>query len=303
MFTRMILFGLTNFAILIVLTVVWQVLGLDQIMYANGVNADIVRILPIALAFGMGGSIISLLLSKKMALMSTRAKVIENPSNNVERWLLQTVKMQAEDAGIGMPDVAIYDGPEMNAFATGASRNNALVAVSTGLLRNMNQDEVEAVLAHEVSHVANGDMITLSLIQGVLNTFVIIFSRVIGRALDNMLFRRDGQGGGHGIGYFAMTILAEVLLGFLAHMIVMAFSRYREFRADAGGAQLAGRQKMANALRRLQTQQAANNPVQLPEELHAFGIFGRGGVGRLFMSHPPLEERIAALENEGAVRR
>jgi heat shock protein HtpX len=299
----MILFGLTNFAILIVITVVWQVLGLDQIMYANGVNADIVRILPIALAFGMGGSIISLLLSKKMALMSTRAKVIENPSNATEQWLLQTVKMQAEDAGIGMPDVAIYNGPEMNAFATGARRNNALVAVSTGLLRNMNQDEVEAVLAHEVSHVANGDMITLSLIQGVLNTFVIIFSRVIGRMLDQMLFRRDGQSGGHGIGYFAMTILAEVLLGFLAHMIVMAFSRYREFRADAGGAQLAGRQKMANALRRLQTQQAANNPVQLPEELHAFGIFGGGGVGRLFMSHPPLEERIAALENVDSVRR
>lgn len=303
MFTRMILFGLTNFAILAVITVVWQVLGLDQIMYANGVNADIVRILPIALAFGMGGSIISLLLSKKMALMSTRAKVIEKPSNQVEQWLLQTVERQAREAGIGMPDVAIYNGREMNAFATGASRNNALVAVSAGLLNNMNHDEVEAVLAHEVSHVANGDMITLSLIQGVLNTFVIIFSRVIGRALDNMLFRRDGQQGGHGIGYFAMTIMAEVLLGFLAHMIVMAFSRYREFRADAGGAALSSPTKMANALRRLQMQQQANNPVQLPEELHAFGIFGRGGVGRWFMSHPPLEERIAALENYGSVRR
>lgn len=297
MFTRMILFGLTNFAILAVITVVWQVLGLDQIMYANGVNADIVRILPIALAFGMGGSIISLLLSKRMALMSTRATIIKQPSNQVEQWLLQTVERQAREAGIGMPDVAIYNGREMNAFATGASRNNALVAVSAGLLNNMNHDEVEAVLAHEVSHVANGDMITLSLIQGVLNTFVIIFSRVIGRALDNILFRRDGQEGGHGIGYFAMTILAEILLGFLAHMIVMAFSRYREFRADAGGAALTSRYKMANALRRLQSQQQANKPVQLPEELAAFGIFGGGGVGRWFMSHPPIEERIAALEN------
>lgn len=297
MFGRMILFGLTNFAILAVITVVWQVLGLDQIMYANGVNADIVRILPIALAFGMGGSIISLLMSKRMALMSTRAKVIKEPSNSTEQWLLQTVRMQAQDAGIGMPDVAIYNGPEMNAFATGASRNNALVAVSAGLLNNMNKDEVEAVLAHEISHVANGDMITLTLIQGVLNTFVIIFSRVIGRALDNIVFRRDGQSGGHGLGYFAMTMVAQVLLGFLAQMIVMAFSRYREFRADAGGANLAGRQKMVSALRRLQSQQAANRPVQLPEGLAAFGIFGKNGVGRWFMTHPPLEERIAALES------
>lgn len=296
MFTRLMLFGLTNFAILIVITVVWQVLGLDQVLYANGVSANIVGILPIALAFGMGGSIVSLLLSKRMALMSTGAKVIEQPNNNVERWLLETVHRQAREAGIGEPDVAIYNGREMNAFATGASRNNALVAVSTGLLDNMNADEVEAVLGHEVSHVANGDMITLSLIQGVLNTFVIIFSRVIGRMLDNMLFRREGGQGGHGIGYFAMTILAEVLLGFLAHMIVMAFSRYREFRADEGGAALSDRSKMIAALRRLQNQQSADRPVQLPEELHAFGIFGRNGVGRLFMSHPPLEERIAALQ-------
>lgn len=298
MFTRMILFGLTNFAILIVITVVWQVLGLDQILYANGVSANIVGILPIALAFGMGGSIVSLLLSKRMALMSTRAHIIEKPSNKVEQWLVDTVHRQAREAGIGEPDVAIYQGREMNAFATGASRNNALVAVSTGLLNNMNADEVEAVLGHEVSHVANGDMITLTLIQGVLNTFVIIFSRVIGRMLDNLLFRRDGGQGGHGIGYFAMTILAEVLLGFLAHMIVMAFSRYREFRADEGGAALSNKHKMIAALQRLESQQAASKPVQLPEELHAFGIFGRNGVGRLFMSHPPLQERIEALRNK-----
>lgn len=297
MFTRMILFTLTNFAILAVITVVWQVLGLDQILYANGVSADIVRILPIALAFGMGGSIVSLLISKWMALRSTGAKIIEEPSNKVEQWLLNTVHRQAREAGIGLPDVAIYNGPEMNAFATGASRNNALVAVSTGLLNNMNADEVEAVLGHEVSHIANGDMITLTLIQGVLNTFVIIFSRIIGRMLDNVLFRRDGQQGGHGIGYFAMTILAEVLLGFLAHMIVMAFSRYREFRADQGGASLASKQHMIEALQRLESQQAANRPVQLPDGLQAFGIFGRNGVGRLFMSHPPLQERIEALRN------
>lgn len=297
MFTRMILFTLTNFAILAVITVVWQVLGLDQILYANGVSADIVRILPIALAFGMGGSIISLLISKWMALRSTGAKVIKQPSNKVEQWLLDTVHRQAREAGIGLPDVAIYNGPEMNAFATGASRNNALVAVSTGLLNNMNADEVEAVLGHEVSHVANGDMITLTLIQGVLNTFVIIFSRVIGRMLDTMLFRRDGQQGGHGIGYFAMTILAEILLGFLAHMIVMAFSRYREFRADQGGASLASKQHMIEALQRLESQQAANRPVQLPDGLQAFGIFGGKGVSRLFMSHPPLQERIEALRN------
>lgn len=303
MFGRMILFGLTNFAILAVITVVWQVLGLDQVMYANGVDADIVRVLPIALAFGMGGSIVSLLISKWMALRSTGAKVIETPSNATEQWLLQTVKAQADAAGIGMPDVAIYNGPEMNAFATGASRNNALVAVSAGLLRNMNKDEVEAVLAHEISHVANGDMITLTLIQGVLNTFVIIFSRVLGRMLDNLVFRRDGQQGGHGLGYFAMTMVAQVLLGFLAQMIVMAFSRYREFRADAGSAGLVGNQKMIAALQRLKSQQAAGRPVELPEGLAAFGIFGKQGVGAWLMSHPPLEERIAALENHGSVSR
>jgi len=299
MLLRVLLFGATNFAIMIVLSIVWQALGIDQWLAAQGLSTNIVAVLPMALAFGMGGSLVSLFISKWMALRSTGAHVIKEPRNSHEQWLVDTVRRQAERAGIGMPDVAIYEGKDPNAFATGASRNNALVAVSTGLLRNMSQDEVEAVLAHEVSHVANGDMITLTLLQGILNTFVIIFARIIGMTIDKLLFKTErGVGPGYYIGYFA----AQILLSILAQIIVMWFSRYREFRADSGGANLAGRQKMISALQRLQSGQPAHD---LPEEIEAFGISGRkkGGLARLFMSHPPLEERIAALQSASSTVR
>lgn len=287
---RIVLFLATNFAILIVLSLSARLLGVDRFLTANGLNLNL--LLGFAALIGFGGSFISLAISKWMALRSTGAQIIEQPRNGHEQWLVDTVRTQAQQAGIGMPEVAIYDSPDMNAFATGMNRNNALVAVSTGLLHSMGRDEVEAVLAHEVSHVANGDMVTLTLIQGVVNTFVIFLSRVIGYAVDSFL-RREGEESGPGIGYFVTSIVAELVLGVLATIIVMWFSRQREFRADAGGAALAGRGKMIGALQRLQQAQI---PSQLPNEMAAFGIADGRSLTRLFMSHPPLEERIAALQ-------
>lgn len=290
---RIVLFLATNLAILLVLSITARLLGVDRFLTANGMNLGM--LLGFAAVIGFGGSFISLAISKWMAKMSTGARVIRQPANASEQWLVETVRRQAQQAGIGMPEVAIYDAPDMNAFATGMNRNDALVAVSTGLLRNMSPDEVEAVLAHEISHVANGDMVTLTLIQGVVNTFVIFLARIIGYLVDSAL-RRDGSHSGPGIGYFVATIAAELVLGVLASIIVMWFSRQREFRADAGGASLAGRGKMIAALQRLQQ---AHAPSQLPNEMAAFGINNGGNLARLFMSHPPLEERIAALQRGG----
>ena len=286
---RIFLFVVTNLAVLIVLSITARILGVDRILTANGLNLG--ALLVFAALFGFGGSIISLLISKWMAKMSTGARVIVQPASAVEQWLVETVRRQAQQAGIGMPEVAIYDAPEINAFATGANRNNALVAVSTGLLNNMSKDEAEAVLGHEVTHVANGDMITLTLIQGVVNTFVIFIARVVGYFVDRVLLKNEE---GVGIGYFVTTIVAEIVLAVLASIIVMWFSRQREFRADAGGASLAGRDRMIAALQRLKLN---HEPTTLPEAAKAFGISGktRGGLARLFMSHPPLDERIDAL--------
>ena len=287
---RIALFLATNLAIIVVLSITLRLLGFERILDEQGVNLDLNSLLLFAAVFGFGGSFISLAMSKWTAKRMTGAHVIEQPRNDVERWLVDTVRRQAEQAGIGMPEVAVYDAPEPNAFATGASRNNALVAVSTGLLRGMQPDEVEAVLAHEVSHVANGDMVTLALIQGVVNTFVIFLSRVVGHLVDRVIFKTER---GHGPAFWITTIIAELLLGILASIIVMWFSRRREFRADAGAADLAGRQKMIAALQRLAN--ARTEP--LPDKMAAFGISGMKGAGikRLFMTHPPLEERIAAL--------
>ena len=277
---RVMLFLATNLAILIVLGIVLSILlpalGLDQSSYGG--------LLVISAVFGMGGSFISLAMSKFIAKRSVGAYVIQQPRSQEETWLLNTVKRQAELAGIGMPEVAIYDSPEINAFATGASRNNALVAVSTGLLRSMTADEAEAVLGHEVSHVANGDMVTLTLIQGVLNTFVFFFARVVAGLIN--------RGGDSRMAYFMTVMVFQVIFGVLASVIVMWFSRYREFRADAGGAQLAGRQKMIAALQRLQS---SHGESSLEGQLTAFGITGKRAMAALFMSHPPLEKRIAAL--------
>lgn len=285
---RVFLFLATNLAILLVLGFVLSLFGIDS-QSATGS-------LVIAALFGMGGSFISLAMSKWIAKRSTGAAVIEQPQDKTEVWLLQTVERQARDAGIGMPEVAVYASPEINAFATGMNRDNALVAVSTGLLENMDRDEAEAVLGHEVSHVANGDMVTLALIQGVLNTFVIFIARMVANLISAFLSRGDeeGEGGLGWLGYMAVTIVMELVLGVLASVIVMWFSRKREFRADAGGADLAGQRKMIAALRRLKQM---HEPSQLPDQMAAFGISGKqGGLARLFMSHPPLEERIAALE-------
>ncbi len=289
------LFLITNLAIVFVLSITLSLLGFSGFLDAQGVNLNIPALLVFAAVFGMGGSLISLMLSKFMAKKMTNAQVIKQPRNERERWLLETVRRQAHAAGIGMPDVAIYPSGDINAFATGARRNSALVAVSEGLLQRMKGDEVEAVLAHEVSHVANGDMITLALIQGVINTFVIFLSRIIGHLIDRAVFKNER---GHGPAFWITAIIAELILGFLASVIVMWFSRKREFHADAGGAKLAGRQKMISALERLKS--SAGEP-DLPDQLSAFGISGGvgGGLKRLFMSHPPLDERIAALRNAG----
>ena len=291
--TRIALFLATNFAILFILNISLRVFGLDQTLETQGGGINMTSLLVISAVIGMGGSFISLAISKWMAKRSTGARVIERPRDPTERWLLETVAEQARRAGIGMPEVAIYDAPEINAFATGMNRNNALVAVSTGLLANMSADEAEAVLGHEVSHVANGDMVTLTLIQGVVNTFVILLSRVVGHVVDRVVFRSPR---GYGPGYFITVIVAQVVLSILASIIVMWFSRQREFRADVGGAELAGRRKMIAALRRLRS--GYGNEPRLPSEMAAFGISGRVGTGfaHLFRSHPPLDDRIKALE-------
>lgn len=285
---RIVLFLATNLAIVFILSIVVSVLGLEPMLADGGLNLP--SLLVFCAIFGMGGSFISLAMSKWSAKRMVGAQVIETPANSTEFWLVETVRRQATAAGIGMPEVAIYEAPDVNAFATGMSRNSALVAVSSGLLQAMNRDEAEAVLAHEVSHVANGDMVTLALIQGVVNTFVMFFSRVIGHVIDRVVFKNER---GHGPAYFVTLIIAQMVLGVLASIIVMWFSRQREFRADAGAASLEGKQKMIAALQRLQ--QAHTAP--LPEQMAAQGISGGVGDGlkRLFMTHPPLEERIAAL--------
>ena len=294
--TRIFLFVGTNLAILFILNISLRILGVDRMLETQSGGINMTALLVISAVIGMGGAFISLAMSKWLAKRSTGARVIERPGNRTERWLLDTVAQQARRAGIGMPEVAVYDAPEINAFATGMNRNNALVAVSTGLLANMSADEAEAVLGHEVSHVANGDMVTLTLIQGVVNTFVILLSRVVGHVVDRVVFRNAR---GYGPGYFITVIVAQVVLSILASMIVMWFSRRREFRADAGGAELAGRGKMIAALRRLRA--GYGEEPRLPSEMTAFGISGRVGSGfaHLFRSHPPLDDRIAALEATG----
>lgn len=290
---RIIMLALTNFAVMAVLFITMNIISA---VFGINLHGNMTGILVMAIVFGFGGSFISLLISKWMAKRSMGVEIIETPRTAEERWLVETVRKQAEKVGIGMPEVGIFHSPEPNAFATGANRNNALVAVSRGLLQHMNADEVEAVLGHEIGHVANGDMVTQTLLQGVLNTFVIIFARIIGMAVDNFFRSNDDEGGGVGIGYFVGSIVAEIFLGFIATAIVMWFSRWREFRADAAGAELAGRPKMINALKRLQQAHAVQD---LPGEMAAFGIAGGLGTGlrKIFMTHPPLEERIAALES------
>ncbi|MEO8040631.1 MAG: protease HtpX, partial [Betaproteobacteria bacterium] len=263
---RVLLFVVTNLAVVFVLSITAQILGIDRWLTQNGLNFG--GLLAFAALFGFGGAFISLAISKWMAKRSTGAQVITEPRDATERWLVDTVKRQAQQAGIGMPEVAIYDAPDINAFATGMSRNNALVAVSTGLLRSMSKDEAEAVLAHEITHVSNGDMVTLTLIQGVVNTFVIFLSRIAGYFVDRVILKNDR---GHGIGFFVTTMVAQLLLGILASAIVMWFSRLREFRADAGGASLAGRDKMIGALQRLKL---GHEPHALPDSMQAFGIAG-----------------------------
>ena len=290
---RMLLFFGTNLAIVIILSISMRLLGVDSILEQQGGGLNLNALLIFSAIFGMGGSLISLAISKWMAKKSMGVSLIESPTTRQEQWLVSTVELQAREAGIDMPEVGIFNSPQPNAFATGMNKNSALVAVSTGLLDHMTQDEVEAVLGHEISHVANGDMVTLTLIQGVVNTFVIFFSRIIGHLIDRVIFKVQR---GHGPGFWIGTIVAQVVLSIFASMIVMWFSRRREFKADAGGAYLAGREKMISALRRLQQ---ASNPQPLPDEMAAFGISGGvpSGFKRLFMSHPPLEERIATLEN------
>ena len=286
MFKRIALFLATNLAVLALVSIVMSVFGLNPATNAG--------LLVMAALFGFGGSFLSLAISKWMAKRTTGAHVIEQPRNESEQWLVSTVRRQSEAAGIKMPEVAVYDAPEINAFATGPSRNNSLVAVSTGLLRAMNRDEAEAVLAHEVSHVANGDMVTMALIQGVLNTFVIVLARVVGRVIDGYI--SGGRDGAPGLGYYAIVFVLDMVFGLFASMIAMWFSRYREFRADAGGASLAGRDKMIAALERLSQTYGEST---LPKQVAAFGISGGVGHGlkKLLMSHPPLAERIQALRD------
>jgi len=288
---RIGLFLLTNIAIMLVLSITLRILGVESLLAENGSDLNINALVIFSGVFGFGGAFISLAISKWMAKKMTGAKVITNPSNNVEKWLMATVEKQAEIVGIKMPEVAIFPSEQMNAFATGASRNNALVAVSQGLLNQMNQGEIEAVVGHEMSHVANGDMVTLTLIQGVVNTFVFFFSRVIGHIVDRVILKNQR---GHGIGYFVTVIFAQVILSILASIVVMYFSRKREFIADTGGADLAGHQNMIGALKRL----AQREPEALPEQLAAFGIGEKPkkGWSHLWASHPPLEARIRALE-------
>jgi heat shock protein HtpX len=290
---RIFLFILTNIAIVALLSVVIHLFGLDR--YIQGAGYNVAGTLIFAAIFGFGGALISLFISKWSAKRMMGVQVIEQPRTAMEAWLVNTVKRHADQAGIGMPEVGIFDSPEMNAFATGANKNNALVAVSTGLLNGMSQQEAEAVIGHEVSHVANGDMVTLTLIQGVVNTFVIFLARMIGTFVDRVVFKNEN---GHGAGYLITVIVAQLVLGLFASMIVMWFSRQREFRADAGGAHLAGTGSMVGALQRLQAEVAKRHPQGLPEQMQAFGISGGipHGLKKLFMSHPSLEERIVALQ-------
>src|SRR6478672_3681715 len=288
---RIILLIATNLAVVLVLSVVLKLFGLDQAMAGQGIAYG--QLLAYSMVVGFTGAIISLLMSKTIAKWSTGAQVIESPRNEAEAWLVDTVRKLATAAGVAMPEVAIYDGAP-NAFATGAFKNSAFVAVSTGLLQSMNREEVEAVLGHELTHVANGDMVTLTLIQGVVNTFVIFLSRVVGSIVDRTVFRTER---GTGPGYFVTVIVCQILFGILASLIVAWFSRLREFRADAGSARLLGPQPMVNALRRL----GGLQPGQLPQALQAFGISGGRGMMALMASHPPIEERIAALQKQGAV--
>lgn len=292
---RIVLFVLTNLAVLFLLTIVCRLFGIDQWAASRGLGG-MGGLLAYAAVFGMGGAFISLAMSKWTAKMSTGARVIEQPQNEAERWLVDTVRRHAQNAGIGMPEVAIYDAPEMNAFATGMTKNSSLVAVSTGLLQQMDREQVSAVLGHEIGHVANGDMVTLTLIQGVLNTLVIVAARLVGRVVDSWLSGGRERDGG-GIGYFVSVMVLQLVFGLFASMIVMAFSRWREFRADAAGAKLAGRGSMISALQRLQ---ANHGESTLPQTMAAFGISGHlaSGFQRLFMSHPPLDERIAALQKQ-----
>jgi len=291
--SRIFLFLATNMAVMALIGIVFQLFGIQGLLAQNGVDLNLTAVMIMSMVVGFSGSVISLFMSKSMAKRSMGVHVIEQPANNAERWLMETVYRQAEQAGIGRPEVGIFDSPQPNAFATGANRNAALVAVSTGLLNTMTQDEVEAVLGHEVSHVANGDMITMALIQGVVNTFVMFLSTVIGHLIDRIVFKTER---GHGPAYYVTSIIAQLVLSALASMIVMWFSRQREFRADKGGADLAGRQKMIDSLRRLQQ---AHDPEDLPDQMAAFGIAGGVGDGlkALFLTHPPLEQRIAALQS------
>ena len=287
---RILLFLATNLAVVVLLGIVLRLIGFEGILDANGVDLNLGALLVFAAVFGFAGSFISLAMSKWTAKRMMGVRVITQPANAAEQWLVGTVSRQAQAAGIGMPEVGIFDSPEPNAFATGARRDASLVAVSTGLLASMNQEEAEAVLAHEVSHVANGDMVTLTLIQGVVNTFVIFFARIVGHVVDRVVFKTEE---GHGPAFWVTTIIAEIVFGLIATIIVMHFSRQREFRADAGGAKLAGRQAMISALERLRQRHAG----PLPDKMAAFGISGGGAAGlkKLFMTHPPLEDRIAAL--------
>ena len=287
---RIFLFLATNLAIVVLLGIVLQLLGINSILDAQGSDLDLGALLVMSAVVGFTGSLISLAISKWTAKRMMGVRVITQPANSMESWLVSTVQRQAQAAGIGMPEVGVFDSPEPNAFATGARRDNALVAVSTGLLQRMSQREAEAVLGHEVSHVANGDMVTLTLIQGVVNTFVFFLSRVIGHVVDRVVFKTEE---GHGPAFLITSIIAQIVLGLFATMIVLWFSRQREFRADSGGARLAGREHMIGALERLQQTHAG----PLPEKMAAFGISGpvAAGLKRLFMTHPPIQERIAAL--------
>ena len=287
---RIFLFLATNVAIMIVISIVFSVLGLSGTLDANGVDLNLNALLIMSGIIGMSGSFISLAISKWSAKRGMGVHVIEQPQNQTEKWLLDVVKRQSQRAGIDMPEVGIFNTPDANAFATGMTKNSSLVAVSTGLLQSMSQDEVEAVVGHEISHVANGDMVTMALMQGVVNTFVYFFASIIGHVVDRVIFKTEE---GHGMGYYIVQMVAQIALSFLASILVMWFSRYREFKADAGGAKLAGREKMIGALQALQR---AHEPEELPGQFAAFAING-GGVKKLFMSHPPLEERIAALQN------
>lgn len=287
---RIFLFLATNVAIMVVISIVFSLLGLSGTLDANGVDLNLNALLVMSAVIGMSGSFISLAISKWSAKRGMGVHVIERPQNQTEQWLIDIVKRQARIAKIDMPEVGIFQTSDANAFATGMTKNSSLVAVSTGLLQSMSQDEVEAVVGHEITHVANGDMVTMALMQGVVNTFVYFFASIIGHVVDRVVFKTEQ---GHGMGYYITQIIAQIALSFLASILVMWFSRYREFKADAGGAKLAGKDKMIGALRALQR---AHEPEELPGQFAAFAING-GGVKKLFMSHPPLEERIAALQN------